>query len=219
MKGRLASIAGPLLRHPGSSVRANRRSGGNAALSEFKRRRRRGQRARQLGDRVLERDVLARERVGGRVEVGDQALEVLRVGVQRGRDVSPSCRCSSKDRGAGAEEIVVDDRGVLVGRQPVLDRGVVGRRGGCTIALPYSLSSDLEVVARVALQRAQHLVELHRHRGLAGSGRCSRRDGLGADGVPGLMSTKKLPSRKIRGRIGKRGVAVDRQTGVLDGHR
>ena len=42
---------------------------------------------------------------------------------------------------------------------------------------------------------------------------------FGAEGVPGWMSTKKLPSRKMRGRMSDRGVLVDRQAHVVDAHR
>ncbi len=68
-------------------------------------------------------------------------------------------------------------------------------------ALAQALQELLEVLASVGLQRPEHLVELDRRAGLGRRDRLVRARTSPASGVPGLRSTKKLPSRKIRGRI------------------
>ena len=67
--------------------------------------------------------------------------------------------------------------------------------------LAVLLQQRLQVLARVGLEAGQHLIELHRLDALLDRERVAARRDRGALGVPGLTSTKKLPSRKIRGRI------------------
>ena len=202
MNGRLASTVGPVDLTPGSERARQLAQRRERGVERVEGRDRRRQRPRQLDHRLLQRVVLARERVGGRVEVGDQALEVLRVGVERagrralGRDVVREVV------GLDAERVVGDDRRVLVGRQPVLDRAVVGR-AGLLDRLAVLLQQDLEVAAGVLPAARSAPGRAGPARCPAGSRTCARCSAIGADGVPGLMSTKKLPSRKIRGRIAK----------------
>ena len=59
----------------------------------------------------------------------------------------------------------------------------------------------LEVLPRVGLQRGQHLVELHRRRRLGDLERAAVLEDSAPTASRDLRSTKKLPSRKIRGRI------------------
>ena len=74
------------------------------------------------------------------------------------------------------------------------------------VGLPFERVAEpcdqrLRGPARVsAWSDGQHLVELHRRGGLGDRDRVAVVE-LGRAGVPGLRSTKKLPSRKMRGRI------------------
>ena len=173
MNGRLASIIGPVLLTPGISARASVRSGGNAAFSALNAGIRGRQRLRQLGDGVLERDVLARERVGRRVEVGDQVLQVLRVGVDRRGDRALRGDPVRQVVGLDPERVVGDDRRVLVGRQPVLDRAVV-RRAGLLDRGAVLLQQDLQVLAGVRPAARSAPGRSAPARFPAGSGTCDR---------------------------------------------
>ena len=203
MNGRLASIIGPVDLTPGISVARERRAtGGKAALSALKAGIAAASVLRQLRHRVLQRDVLARERIRGRVEVGDQVLEVLRVGVDRAGHRALGGDPVRQVVGLDPERVVGDDRRVLVGRQPVLDRGVVGRaalldRGAVLLEQRLQVVRACRTAARSAPGRAGPA------RFPAGSGTCGRRARPAPTDVPGLTSTKKLPSRKMRGRIAK----------------
>ena len=159
-----ASSAASEERTPGRMSAVNARSGGKEALSDasagWAARSVRGSSAIASAQVVL----LAGERAGGRVEVGDQALELLGVAVQRrGRragvlDVAREVVLGLAERG------LVDDRGVAVGALPVRDRAVEGLGAALVERLAVLVEQRLEVLARVGLQRGQQLVELHRAR-------------------------------------------------------
>ena len=84
--------------------------------------------------------------------------------------------------------------------------------------MPQPVEQVLEVLARVALQRRQHLVELDRRR-VCVTLIVSPSSSSGAPGVPGVRSTKKLPSRKMRGRIFAVASACSGRPVVVDLHR
>ena len=128
MNGRLASIVGPVDLTPGISATASFSSGGKAALSALKA----GIAAdsvRGSWTTVLRSATFSRANAsGGRVEVRDQVLERLRVGVERAGRRSLRDEVVGEVVGLDSERVVRNDRRVLVGRQPVLDRC------GCTTA-------------------------------------------------------------------------------------
>ena len=181
--GNAASIVAGVSRTPGRISRANARVGGNAALSdasaalafssvgassriEVRRLRvlggERGHRDVEVRDEVLELRLVAHEPGGGRAGALDQPAEVL--------------------LGLGAEQRLVDLRlrarggpGVVVGVVPATPRrSRRGRSGSASrssaavgsdvSAVPSPSSTSLQVLARVGLQRGEHLVELHRRR-------------------------------------------------------
>ena len=131
MNGRLASIIGPVEMTPGVSVRASARSGGKALFSALNAGIAVASVTGRFGDRLLEGGALAGERAGGGVEVRDQVLEVLRVHVDRRGDVAALVDPVRQVVGLEAERVVGDDRRVLVGGLPVVDRLVVRRRRWC----------------------------------------------------------------------------------------
>ena len=110
-----------------------------------------------------------------------------------------------------------DDRGVLVGRQPLGDRGVV--RGATLLdGDPVLREQQLEVVPRITLQRAQHLVDLHRLGPLRDRERVAvthRRRG----GGPRLDVDEEVALQEDPRANRERGVRVQRQADVIDLHR
>ena len=161
---------------PGRSSLASERSGGNDSLSACERRHRGAQRVRQLADGRAQVGLLAREGGRGGVEVGDQRLELLAVAVERGGGRAGVLRRSRRGRGRSRRSIAsADDRRVAVGGLPVRERAVEAARAGALERRAVLAQQDLEVLARVGLQRGQHLVELHRRGGLLDRERARRR--------------------------------------------
>ncbi len=171
----------------------------------------------ELGHGVLEGDVLPREGPCGGVEVGDQALQGARVGVEcaghRGLRGDPVRQVVGLD----TERIVRDDRRVLVRRQPVLDRGVVAR-AALLDANAVLAQQNLQVLARVRLQRGQNLVELDRLDPLLDrecvAVRRSRRVGRARTDVDEEVPLEEDPWTDVEG-----GVGVERQPLLVDRHR
>ena len=183
------------------SARANARRGGNAALSALN--------AGMAADSVLGSwATVCSSAVFSRAKALAVVLKsVIRFSRFCGWASTAPATCAlggdvvGEVVGLDAERVVGDDRGVLVGGQPVLD-GLVVRRAAQLDRLAVLLQQRLEVLAGVGLQPGEDLIELD------GLDALLDREGVavgatGASGVPGETSTKKLPSRKIRGRIAK----------------
>ena len=222
-------------RTPGRISRANARVGGNASLSEASARVGVHERRREQPDRALQVRRLARERAHRRVEVRDQVLEQALVADQR---AARARRALEQARDValrlGAEQRLVDAGAaaqrhgrVLVGVVERLGRGLAAGRGvGVAIVgrarlrvepLREPVEQVAQVLARVALQRGEDLVELHRRRGAGDLDRVAglelrrrRRAGLEVDEEVAL-------EEDARADLGGR-VLVDRQPGVVDLH-
>ena len=97
-------------------------------------------------------------------------------------------------------------------------RGVLGRGGLAVERVAVALEQLLQVLAGGGLERAQHLVELHRRRGLgladrAAVGQVGRAGGAGPD-VHEEVALQEDPRADLQPRV-----AVDRQALLLDLHR
>ena len=126
----LASIAGPEERTAGRAARIRPRTAGNerfrapsAGIAAL-------QRARQLADGGRELLLARGEGAGGRVEVGDERLELLAVAVDRLGGGAGLVDVAPEVAGLRALRRVGDDRAVAVGGLPV------GDRRGCSRARP-----------------------------------------------------------------------------------
>ena len=183
--GNDASIVAAVSRTPGRISRAKARVGGKARLSE-------ASAALAFSSVGASRRIEAlqvaparsRTRAIVRVEVRDQVLELALVADQRaGRPRGALEQAREVAVGLGAEQRLVDlgaalERGgrVLVGVVEGLGGRLAARRGvGVAVVAALGLAfrplrelveQVAQVLARVALQRGQHLVELHRRRRL-----------------------------------------------------
>jgi hypothetical protein len=187
-------------------------------------------------DRRLEIALLGGERRDGRVEVRDEVLELALVAGQAGgRAPEAADQAAEVLVGLDAEERLVDDRLRLGGRPGVVVRVVerlggglaargrvgVAVLGGVRLALqrgPEAVEHVAQVLARVALERGEHLVELDRRRGLGQLERAAVVELRGA-GRAGLEVDEEVALEEdARPDLGA-GVGADRAALVGDLHR
>jgi hypothetical protein len=147
------------------------------------------QRAGQLADRPRQVGLLDRERVGGLGEVGHEVLQLLRVAVQALGEPRRALEVVREVVLEDAERRVVDDRRVAEGRGLVLDRPAVAVAALGVRRLAVLLQDDLEVLARVALQRLEHGEQADRRSGLR------RRDRAALGEAPGPTASRASPRR------------------------
>ena len=203
-------------RTPGRASTANAAQRGQRVVEREQRRAGGAQRVAQRGHGALERHVLAGERAGGHVEVGHEALQGVLVLHQRREGLLLAAQHPPQvTRGLLAERGVVDQRRVLVGRLPVLDRVVEALGALALEALRVLLEEDLQVLPGVGLQRGEDVAELHRGRGLLDRDHVvlveHRRGGRAGLHLDELVALEEDARAHLQG-----GVLVQRQRGLLD---
>ncbi len=163
---------------------------------------------------------LGGERAGGGVEVGDQALELLLAAAAARRRRRPGRR-SGCERSCGSvpEQRLVDDRACRAPPSPPYSKeSLIASAGG--LALDVGVLAAVLGGGRLVVERGAVALAAASDR-FSRSGACSvvriwsswtavevwvigivpPSDSSGALGLPGFTSRKKLPSRKMRGRI------------------
>ena len=178
--GSVASTVGPSERMPGRAPSREAAHVGERRTQLVERGRRRAQRPRQLADGRRQRALAVGERARGRVEVRDERAQPRRIVVDRGRHDPLVAHPVAEVAGVLAEQRLRHDRRELVGRRLVAQRVVEGLRAAGGLRLGDLGEERAQVVAGVALQRAQHLVELDRRRRARGRDRRALVELLGA---------------------------------------
>ena len=175
-----------------------------------------GQRGRQLRHGRVERGRLRRERLERHVEVGDQALQVALALPERGAD--PPQRGDRRETSWGSSPAsawvtIVELRNARGARR-------AASLSACAAVLPRTIGSCvtswagvgtvrersavggeqlLQVGARVAVERAQHLVELHRVGGLGDGNRRARLQDRRGRGCPAGGPRRSCPPGRCAG--------------------
>ena len=174
----------------------------------------RGHRRVEVRDEVLELILVAPQALGRAAQPVDEAGQVVVLGPQEGvgHDRGPLQRALAVADG------VVERLGRALAARAGVGAGVLrlGRLVGQ--ARPQPFEGLLQVGPRVALQRAQHLVELHRRRGLGERDRVAVVDGRrrrrARRDVDEEVALQEDPRADLH-----HGVLVDRQALVRDLHR
>ena len=207
-------------RTPGSASTAKARREGRAEFSDASAGEPMRRVSRSAGIEASSATSSAGERAGDDVEVGDQVLQRLLVLDQCGERLLLALQNSRWMSLVGSLPRVAS---LTIGRAP--ERPLAVAKDWLKPPAPspsspfeYSLRKTWRSYARVGLQRGEHVAELHRRGGLVHRDRLAPALRAPAEGEPGVMSTKKLPSRKTRGRIFSSASSWIGQPPLLDLH-